>query len=496
MTDFNYWSFFPLWDEDEEEIRARLDADVNQGVTEGSDQWIDTRPGSFYNIVSQVMVQELARLWDALGNEVPAAAFPATAWGDYLDNHATTFGITRKQPVAASGTVLFSGDEGALLPSGIIVSARQTDPDVAPPEYSTEESGTITNTLSAPTGLNAVAGSSGTLDDDEYFYTVTAINDIGETLESTEDSATTSAGAGAGSVALSWTAVTGATGYRIYRSLTTGNEKLMAETVNNSYTDTGAVTPSSTDPPGSNTTGGKFRASVVASSAGASGNVGIGAIDTIVTPVVGLDSVTNEGVIAGGADEESDEDLRARILLEFQGGTAGNIVDYQRWALAYEGVGRVTVIPVADGPGTVTVIVMDATGGPVSAAVVDGLQEELDPNPGLVGGKAPIGHTVTVTTPDSVTIPIVADLLLETGFSLDGDTGTVALRDAIEEALSDYIDELAAGADVVYNRVMAAFFAVPGVLDVNTLTVDGGTSDVAIGTAPAEVAQLGTVTLT
>jgi peptidoglycan/xylan/chitin deacetylase (PgdA/CDA1 family) len=67
------------------------------------------------------------------------------------------------------------------------------------------------STLLNPTLTSATSSTSGgTLADGSYYYVITAVNSRGETLASTERSATTSGTSG--SVALSWPAVSGATG--------------------------------------------------------------------------------------------------------------------------------------------------------------------------------------------------------------------------------------------------------------------------------------------
>jgi hypothetical protein len=108
-------------------------------------------------------------------------------------------------------------------------------------------------TLLNPTLTSATAAASGgSLADGAYFYKLTAVNARGETLASNERSATTSGGSG--SVALSWPAVSGATGYKVYRGSASGAETLLA-TVGavTSYTDTGAATPGLSTPPTANT---------------------------------------------------------------------------------------------------------------------------------------------------------------------------------------------------------------------------------------------------
>lgn len=80
-----------------------------------------------------------------------------------------------------------------------------------------------------------------------YRYMVTAINALGETIASNEQTVTTGAGA-TNSNTVNWGTVAGATGYRVYRTTAgggTGTELfLVALGVVLTYIDTGALTPS------------------------------------------------------------------------------------------------------------------------------------------------------------------------------------------------------------------------------------------------------------
>lgn len=87
----------------------------------------------------------------------------------------------------------------------------------------------------------------GTLAAGTYFYRVTALGSTGETLGSNELSATTTGTTS--SVALSWAAVTGATGYRVYRGTAAGGESVFYAPGNvTSYTDTNASSTAGTVP--------------------------------------------------------------------------------------------------------------------------------------------------------------------------------------------------------------------------------------------------------
>lgn len=129
---------------------------------------------------------------------------------------------------------------------------------------------------------------------------------------------------------------------------------------------------------------------------GAAGNVPVASLTEAQSALPsGVTSVTNLAPMAGGAEPESDQDYRERLLLEFASvNGSGTISDHQRWALAYPGVGRVTVEPVWAGDGTVRVILLDATNNPVGPATVSGYQALVDP------------FHFTTTTTGSQTLPL------------------------------------------------------------------------------------------
>ena len=98
-----------------------------------------------------------------------------------------------------------------------------------------------------------------------YNYRISAINSVGETVPGSEGTAATVVGP-FGSISVTWSAVSGATGYRIY-GRTTGSEQLLATVIGNSstqFTDDGSLTPSGAIP-GSNTTAGSLVAMTLTS---------------------------------------------------------------------------------------------------------------------------------------------------------------------------------------------------------------------------------------
>ncbi|OGT56292.1 MAG: hypothetical protein A3E01_07000 [Gammaproteobacteria bacterium RIFCSPHIGHO2_12_FULL_63_22] len=143
----------------------------------------------------------------------------------------------------------------------------------------------LATTLSTPVNAAFSTDSTGgTLVPATYYYRVSAINAVGETLASTETSQVVGAGTNTNTVTVNWAAVSNATGYKVY-GRSTGAELLIA-TVGAvlTYIDTGAVTPAGALPVANTTGGGAGVSSDVAVAAAAHVNVGIFTADAAGIP--------------------------------------------------------------------------------------------------------------------------------------------------------------------------------------------------------------------
>lgn len=109
--------------------------------------------------------------------------------------------------------------------------------------------------LAAPTiSLGATATTGGTFAAATYYWKLTATNAQGETVGSNELSAAIAVN---GTQVINWTAIGGATGYKLYRGTAAGSENVLVATLGAvlTYTDTGAAGTAATVP-ASNTSGG------------------------------------------------------------------------------------------------------------------------------------------------------------------------------------------------------------------------------------------------
>jgi uncharacterized phage protein gp47/JayE len=226
---------------------------------------------------------------------------------------------------------------------------------------------------------------------------------------------------------------------------------------------------------------GLINVTVQAVNPGAAGDTEPGTELTAVNTVTGVNprgTVGTSGLV-GGADLESDELLRERLLLRIQspphGGTA---TDYVQWALEVPGVTRAWCYPIELGPGTVVVrFMMDGVRAPAQGIPEPGdvtlVQAHID-------SVAPVTAVVTVQAP----VPLPVDITIG-GLEID----SIDTRAAINAELLDFFVRTGApGVEVYPSQIVGAINAAPGVQRFRL--VDPITS---IGPAVGEIAILGTL---
>ena len=169
---------------------------------------------------------------------------------------------------------------------------------------------------------------------------------------------------------------------------------------------------------------------------GAQGNAASGYINTLVTPVSGIDYVVNEAAFTGGEDREPDDSYRERILAAWTrraaGGTAGF---YEELALSVEGVTLAQAVPQEDGPGTVGLYLWGQGAAPSEAA----LQQAED----LIQAQRELGVTVSVESAVSYAVNVYGTIKPKNG----GDAAQAA--EVMETALEAWFAQRKIG-DPVY----------------------------------------------
>lgn len=217
-------------------------------------------------------------------------------------------------------------------------------------------------------------------------------------------------------------------------------------------------------------------APVAALVAAASGNRDAGQTLTLVSPVAGVQSSATAGALSGGADLESDDDLRARLIDRIQQPPhGGDAHDYVTWALEVPGVTRAWCYPLELGEGTVTVRFVrddDASAIPDTGEVA-AVQAHID-------GLRPVTAAVTVVAP--VAVPL--------NFSIAVAPNTAAVKAAVTAELTALIArEAKPGGTIYLSHIRAAISAATGE---DNYTMSAPAADVTNTTG--NMTSLGTIT--
>lgn len=209
--------------------------------------------------------------------------------------------------------------------------------------------------------------------------------------------------------------------------------------------------------------GGLADAKVAALEVGAGPNVPAGASLSLTSPVPGVQptATVQAAELSDGADVETDDELRERVLERIQAPPHGGAAwDYTAWALEVPGVTRAWAFPLHLGPGTVgvTLATDGALGGPIpDAGKVAEVQAYIDE-------RRPVTAAVTVYEP--VERAITAQVALN--------PDSLALRAAVEDSLRDLIRrEAVPGGTLYVSHVREAISTTPGEFDHALELLDG-----------------------
>jgi len=206
---------------------------------------------------------------------------------------------------------------------------------------------------------------------------------------------------------------------------------------------------------------------VVCDTPGTVGNVVVNSVTRFPVTLPGLSEVTNKDAFTGGADEETDDELRSRYFAKVsRPNTSGNKYHYETWAKSVPDVGAVKVVPLANGPGTVKVIISDSANQPAGTGIIESVKAVIEEN-------RPIGASVEVVSSKALNISVAADI------KYTGNLDTV-IRE-VSEAISSYFSKTAAEKGVVsYAKIGSIILADENVEDYENLTVNGGTENIFI----------------
>lgn len=218
---------------------------------------------------------------------------------------------------------------------------------------------------------------------------------------------------------------------------------------------------------------------VTAVSPGTKSNVPAGTVTLMAIPVKGIASATNKEAMTGGTDIEDDESLRERIQESNSAPISfvGNDSDYIRWAKEVVGVGSVVVIPEWDGPGTVKLVILDANGKPGNESILNQVYDHIVSPEDRKARLAPIGATVTVAAPETVSLTFSAVVVLDSDFSME------TVQDGFAKNIRLYYEEAKQEEMLVYTQMAAVLSDTVGVDDYMDFRVNGETKNIPISQA-------------
>lgn len=231
---------------------------------------------------------------------------------------------------------------------------------------------------------------------------------------------------------------------------------------------------------------------------GAFGNASVGTVVSLASPISGMSSGgTVTTAFTGGADIETDDALRARMLRAYQAPVqGGSKTDYEEWALQIPGVTRAWCDPNAMGAGTVTVrFMMDSAesahgGFPQGTDGVAASETRATP---ATGDQLIVANYIALLQPVTALVYAVAPTANTVNFTISGiSTASTATKAAISAAITEtFLTYGVPGQSLHLSYVESAIAAVPGTAGFVIVTPS---SDILNTTGQLPV--LGTVTYT
>lgn len=213
--------------------------------------------------------------------------------------------------------------------------------------------------------------------------------------------------------------------------------------------------------------------------AGKIGNTYSGSLE----PLSAVSNVTAEltDIITDGADEETDEALRARFYEKVRHpATSGNAYHYRQWALEVSGVGDAKVFPLDSGPGTVTVLIVDVD-KKRNTSLESAVSEYMET-------VRPIGASVTISSPTARTVDVSANIILDGAKTLDD------VLAELKKQLAEYLKSLVfVDYRVSYAKIGSLLLNIEGVQDYDDLKLNNSTGNITVGVK--EIPVMGAVNL-
>jgi len=215
----------------------------------------------------------------------------------------------------------------------------------------------------------------------------------------------------------------------------------------------------------------------IAAEAGSAYNVPPGAVSYMALPPVGVAACRNNVAFSGGADKESDEELRKRILSSYRRLPNGaNAAFYEQEALSIPNVAAVKLFPKARGLGTLDIIVASDSGIP-SETLLETVREHLN-------SMRELCVDIRLYPPKAVPVNISVEVLPDENHTAE------EVKDNVIAALGRFFGGSLLGKNVLLAELGQVIFNAEGVKNYR-ITAPG--ADIRVG--EDELAVLGAVNL-
>lgn len=231
---------------------------------------------------------------------------------------------------------------------------------------------------------------------------------------------------------------------------------------------------------------------------GQTGAFGNTALNTVMTLGQAIAGVQSNGMVStvfgGGADLETDDALRSRMLFGYQNPPqGGDKNDYVQWALAVPGVTRAWCFPNQSGAGTVTVYTMWDVAEAAHGGFPQGTNGVATAEPratAATGDQLAVANSLLNVQPVTPVVYSLAPTANPINFTISGIP--VASRAAIPGAIAGvFLNDGVPGGSIPLAHIWSAIAAVSGVNDfvITSPAVD-------ITNAAGQLPTVGTLTYT
>lgn len=424
------------------EIRQEIVDDITSRLrARGYTDAIETRPDSLMGLLIDTFAERETALWEQ-SEAVYYAMYPNSATGAQLDRAVSFTGVSRIQAEPSNGYVILYGAEGTLVPAESQVRNRVTQTIWQTVADVTIGAGAAGDAQIRPTALNSTLYRV-TIDGIAYSYTSDASATIGEILAGL-------------TLAVAPSGFTVTNDGAVLRIVADGRDSFTLQVTANMTVVT-LGTPARVESLETGATTGE-----------------IGELTEIVTLVPGWNSVNNLQAAALGRDAESDAELRARYTSGVYALGAATLPALQANLEArVEGIRTVKVFEndsdVTDGDGrpphSIHVVARGGLDQDIAQVIFDYKAAGIDTHGAVeveIIDSEGVSHDIHFDRPTPYYIWVDATITLlpesEETFPPDGLT-------QIANNLLAAGNALGVGQDVIWQRLLSAIHAVPGVAE-------------------------------